>query len=79
MKRSLSLALAVCSGGIVAAWAAVAVWTVVPSPNRGSLSNVLNGVAVVDDDAWAVGHWYDNQLASYRTLAQRWDGSRVVP
>ena len=50
-----------------------------PSPNRGSLSNVLNGVAVVDDNAWAVGHWYNNQLASYRTLAQRWDGSRVVP
>lgn len=66
-----------CSCGIAAAWAASAAWITVPSPNRGSLSNVLNGVAVVaDDDAWAVGHWYDDRLASYRTLAQRWDGAR---
>ena len=75
MKRSLSLVLAVCSGGIVAAWAAVAVWTVMPSPNRGSLSNVLNGVAVVDDDAWAVGWYYDAQRIG-RPLIAHWDGSR---
>jgi hypothetical protein len=77
MKRTFSLGLPVCSFGIAAALAATAVWTVMASPNRGYLSNVLNGVAAVaDDDAWAVGHWYDNRFASYRTLAERWDGTR---
>jgi hypothetical protein len=77
MKRSFALMLVVCAGGIATAWAATASWTVVPSPNRGRLSNVLNGVAVVAaNDAWAVGHWYDERLAAYRTLAQRWSGGR---
>lgn len=82
MKRSALLVLFVSSLGIAMAWAAAAGWSVVPSPNRGSLSNLLNGVAAVaNDDAWAVGHWYDERFASYRTLVQRWDGGqwRKVP
>jgi len=76
MKRSLLLALLVCSSAIGVGWATSADWAVVPSPNRGSLSNILNSVAAVDGgDAWAVGHWYDNTYASYRTLVQRWNGA----
>jgi hypothetical protein len=56
-------------------WAATSAWTVVPTPNRGSLSDVLNGVTVVGGNAFAVGHYYDTGLAVFRTLTLRWDGS----
>ena len=57
------------------------VWTVVPSPNRGTVESLFNSVAVVaTDDGWAAGHWYDSGSARYRTFIQRWDGSgwRIV-
>jgi hypothetical protein len=77
MKGSVFIPLIVCSCVVAAAWAATAAWTVVPSPNRGNLSNLLNGVALAaDNDGWAVGHWYDERFASYRTLVERWDGTR---
>jgi hypothetical protein len=51
---------------------------VVASPNRGTLSNALNGVSVAPDGtAWAVGHWYDQNLASYRTLTLRTAGGTL--
>src|SRR4029079_16737984 len=53
-------------------------WNVVASPNRGTLSNALNGVSVAPDGtAWAVGHWYDQNLASYRTLTLRTAGGTL--
>jgi hypothetical protein len=50
-------------------------WNVVSSPNVGTRSNALDGVAAVSaNDAWAMGFSYD---ASSRELAmvQRWNGS----
>ena len=55
-------------------------WSVVPSANRGSDNNVLNGVAAVSaNDVWAVG--YDNAGGSSRTLIERWNGAAwsIVP
>src|SRR5437764_621866 len=52
------------------------VWSVVSSPNVGTSSNVLNGVAVVSaNDVWAVGYY------SGGTLIEHWDGTSwsVVP
>jgi len=77
MRRGVSLLPVVSLWGLAVAWAGTGTWTVSPAPNRGSLSNFLNGIAVTPEgSAWAVGHSYDQQLASYRTLAERWDGSR---
>jgi hypothetical protein len=50
-------------------------WSVVSTPNRGTLSNTLNGVAAVSDTlAFAVGHSYQTDIAAYRTLVEHWDG-----
>jgi len=47
-------------------------WTVVPSPNVGSIRSFLNGVcAISTNDVWAVGS-YDQQPSF--TLIQHWDG-----
>lgn len=60
---------------LVEHWGGVA-WSVVPSPNGASGSNVLNAVSAIGaDDAWAVGQ------AATTTLTEHWDGLawRVVP
>jgi hypothetical protein len=50
-------------------------WTVVSTPNRGTLANGLNAVAAVSDSvAFAAGHYYEDSAASYRTMVQHWDG-----
>ena len=57
-------------------------WTVVPSVNVGSDSNVLTGAwAASSDDVWAVGYYGDQRFDASETLAQHWDGSRwsLVP
>lgn len=56
-------------------------WTVVESPNNGTLDNDLRGAAALSgSDAWAVGTY---RTASFRdvTLTQHWDGSAwtIVP
>ncbi|MFL5735485.1 MAG: S-layer homology domain-containing protein [Chloroflexia bacterium] len=49
-------------------------WSLVPSANRGSLSNVLRGVAAVStNDVWAVG--VAPGLGSAGSLVEHWDGS----
>jgi hypothetical protein len=56
-------------------------WSIVPSPNVGTGSNLLNGVSAVSaNDVWAVGY-YDVGGSTYRTLALHWDGTTwsVVP
>jgi hypothetical protein len=56
-------------------------WSVVPSQSPGKLKNILYGVAAISDsDVWAVGEAQDTD-GDWRTLAERWDGSRwaVVP
>jgi hypothetical protein len=65
-------AVLVTAGGIPAG--AAVTWTRVPSPNRGTVASVLQDVAVVPgtSTAWAVGYSYDNTVAAYRTMIQRY-------
>ncbi|HYO49240.1 MAG TPA: S-layer homology domain-containing protein, partial [Chloroflexia bacterium] len=50
-------------------------WSVVPSPNVGTLSNAFDGVsAVASNDVWAVGYSYDSSSREL-ALVQHWDGS----
>jgi hypothetical protein len=62
---------------------AAATWTRVASPNRGSVASVLQDVAMVPGTttAWAVGYYYDSNLAANRTMTQRFNGTSwsIVP
>lgn len=50
-------------------------WSVVSTPNLGSGSNFLYGVAAADGEAWAVGYYSSDPADALQTLALRWDGS----
>jgi len=51
-------------------------WSVLTTPNRGSIANELYGSAALSaTSAWAVGSWYDANLAAPRTLIERWNGT----
>jgi hypothetical protein len=58
-------------------------WTRVASPNRGSVASALQDVAMVPgtSTAWAVGYYYDSNLAANRTMTQRFNGTSwsIVP
>ena len=58
-------------------------WTRLASPNRGSVASVLQDVAMVPGTttAWAVGYYYDSNLAANRTMTQRFNGTSwsIVP
>ena len=57
-------------------------WSVVPSPNPGTNSNELAGVAAVgSNDVWAVGDYSNGSPDPLHTLIVHWDGSQwsVVP
>ena len=58
-------------------------WSVVPSPNPGTESNVLNSVTVLSaNNAWAVGGYFNNTAPNpQQTLIVHWNGSiwSVVP
>jgi hypothetical protein len=56
---------------------AAATWTRMASPNRGTVASVLQDVVMVPgtSTAWAVGYYYDSNLAAYRTLTQRFNGT----
>jgi len=62
---------------------AAATWTKVPSPNRGTVASTLQDVAMVpgSSTAWAVGYYYDSNVAAYRTMTQRFNGTSwsIVP
>jgi hypothetical protein len=65
---------------------AAATWTRVASPNRGTVASVLQDVVMVPGavpatTAWAVGYYYDSNLAAYRTMTQRFNGTSwsIVP
>ena len=50
-------------------------WQQVPSPNPGSYTDQLNGVAAVSaNDAWAVGS-YSNTTGPSQTLIEQWNGT----
>jgi hypothetical protein len=64
----------------VAHWNGTA-WSIVPSPNAGSVYNELYGVAVVSaNDVWAVGS-YGDSLYTFQTLLEHWNGTAwsIVP
>ncbi|HKP04191.1 MAG TPA: hypothetical protein VJU77_12630 [Chthoniobacterales bacterium] len=51
-------------------------WAVVPSPNLGTQANNLSAVAAsADDDVWAVGAGYDEDLFAWRTVIEHWNGA----
>jgi hypothetical protein len=65
---------------------AAATWTRVASPNRGTVASALQDVVMVPGavpatTAWAVGYYYDSNLAAYRTMTQRFNGTswNIVP
>jgi hypothetical protein len=62
---------------------AAATWTRVASPNRGTVASALQDVVMVPgtSTAWAVGYYYDSNLAAYRTMTQRFNGASwsIVP
>jgi hypothetical protein len=62
---------------------AAATWTRVTSPNRGTVASALQDVVMVPgtSTAWAVGYYYDSNLAAYRTMTQRFNGTSwsIVP
>jgi hypothetical protein len=65
---------------LVAPAQAAATWTKVSSPNRGTVASVLQDVAMVPGavpatTAWAVGYYYDSNVAAYRTMTQRFNGT----
>ena len=51
-------------------------WTTVTSPNTGTNSNTLLGLAIVSSsDVWAVGHYYNTTLKLDQTLIEQWNGA----
>ena len=62
---------------------AAATWTRVTSLNRGTVASALQDVVMVPgtSTAWAVGYSYDSNLAAYRTMTQRFNGTSwsIVP
>jgi hypothetical protein len=48
-------------------------WSIVPSPNVGTFSNGLRGVAGVSSDVWAVGYSWTSEQTSV-SLIMHWDG-----
>ena len=57
-------------------------WSIITSPNVGSLYNSLNGVTAVSaSNIWAVGLEQTSQNVPIQTLIEHWDGSSwsVVP
>jgi hypothetical protein len=56
-------------------------WSVVPSPNQGTIGNTLYSVGVVSStDVWAVGFYYNDSVVE-QTLVEHWDGESwsIVP
>jgi hypothetical protein len=62
---------------------AATTWTRVASPNRGTVASALQDVVMVPgtSTAWAVGYYYDSNLAANRTMTQRFNGTSwsIVP
>src|SRR5437667_11026348 len=51
-------------------------WSVVSSPNVGTLKNDLFGVSALSaTDVWAAGNYSDEALGTVLTLQDYWDGA----
>jgi hypothetical protein len=52
-------------------------WSIVPSPDPGTYTNVLSSIAVVSPtDIWAAGTIADGRLGLTETLTEHWNGVR---
>src|SRR5438094_813238 len=59
-----------------AAASSSAAWKIVPSPNAGSSTNSLNGVAAVSvHDVWAVGSDFNSNSGTDLAVTEQWNGS----
>jgi hypothetical protein len=67
--RLVAILFALAVALSVAPAQAAATWTKVTSPNRGTVASALQDVAMVPgtSTAWAVGYYYDSNVAAYRT------------
>jgi hypothetical protein len=57
-------------------------WSIIASPNQGTSSNILYGLAMVSTTSlWAVGFYNNTTLNQDQTLVEHWDGTRwsIVP
>jgi hypothetical protein len=72
---AVSFALALVVPAVTAN--AAAMWTRVPSPNRGTVASALQDVVKVPgtSTAWAVGYYYNSSVGAYRTMTQRFNGT----
>jgi hypothetical protein len=55
-------------------------WSIVPSPNAGTIQDFLYGVSAAGPkDVWAVGNFYDG--SAQQTLVEHWNGSewKLIP
>ena len=76
MKTFRALSFIVLSVWVLAS-AVAADWQIVRSPNSGKQANSLASVAAAaDNDVWAVGWAFNQQLFAYRTQIQHWNGAR---
>jgi hypothetical protein len=54
-------------------------WDMMPSPNVGAFDNILYGVTTIsEDDAWAVGQYYNEGADQFQTLTLHWRGADWV-
>src|SRR3954468_6267656 len=76
-RAGVAVSAGVALAAVAAAPAQAATsWTVLSTPNRGSIANELFGSAALSPtSAWSVGSWYDTNLAAPRTLVERWNGT----
>ena len=50
-------------------------WSMTPSPNRGTSTNVLDSVSCTSAAACAAAGWYYGQTGATRTLIESWNGT----
>src|SRR5947209_554223 len=51
-------------------------WSIVASPNQGTRSNVLNGVAAGSaSNIWTVGDYINSSTGTDQTLIEHWNGT----
>lgn len=77
--RVLAVGRALASGDRIRALAEAydgSSWSLTPVPNGSPELNWLFSVAASSEGAWAVGERRDGLGTAYRTLIERWDGSR---
>jgi hypothetical protein len=75
MKIFRPLAFVVLSVWVLGS-AVAADWQILRSPNSGKQANSLASVAAAaDNDVWAVGWAFSQQLNAYRTQIQHWTGA----